>query len=68
MSKRARFDGDVPTRVVWPAGEIYPEDEIIVEPGKFLPADVPASVRDELLARPDWSEVNQTTTPAKDKE
>jgi hypothetical protein len=56
VSKRARYDGPyTAVDVHLPDGEI-----VTVERGHQLPAEVPATVRDELLARPDWSEVQQS--------
>lgn len=69
MSKRARFNGSAPVRVTWPPGEVYPEKEWVVEPGHWLPDDAPAALRDELLTRPDWGEVQQSSDkPAKSEE
>lgn len=60
-AKRARFNGSHEILVFDPQGSVYdpPIDRVI--PGGLLSADVPARIRDELLSRPDWSEVNQAS-------
>lgn len=60
MSKRARWNGSEPIRVFDPEASVYdpPIDEVV--PGGLLSADAPARIRDELLQRDDWSEVNQS--------
>ena len=70
MPKRARWDGTSPVRVTYPPGAVHPEKEWIVEPNHLLPDDAPATVRDELTSRPDWTEVDQAApkTTAKDKD
>jgi len=59
MSKRARYTGNGPTTVHWPAGEVYPTYTATIEPNHELPADAPAALRDELLKRDDFTEVNR---------
>jgi hypothetical protein len=62
MSKRARYTGNPPGReIAWPPGAVNPEKTWFVEPGKWLPEDVPAALRDELLQTPDFAEVEQDT-------
>jgi hypothetical protein len=67
MSKRARYTGNPPGRVIaWPPGAVDPEKTWFVEPGKWLPEDMPAALRDELLANnPDVVEVEQHTDTTK---
>jgi hypothetical protein len=67
MTKRARFDGAEAVKVTWPPGEVYPEQTYIVEPGHWLPDDAPAALRDEVLQRDDWTEVQQNTSRTPDK-
>lgn len=57
--KRARYDGPHTAVVIDPNGL-----NITVERGHLLPVEhngenVPAKLRDELLARDDWTEVDQ---------
>jgi hypothetical protein len=62
MSKRARYDGPYEEVAVYDseAGvESRPID--IVKRGGWLSADVPARIRDELTAGPDWTEIQQTS-------
>jgi hypothetical protein len=67
MSKRARYTGNPPGRVIaWPPGEVHPEKTWFVQPNHWLPEDVPAKLRDELLATPDFTEVEEST-PSKPK-
>lgn len=60
--KRARFDGpDRAVRIHYPPdAPIYDQQSVVVEQGHQLPDEVPASVRDELLKRDNWSEVDYT--------
>lgn len=67
MTKRARFDGPEPSVQVYPAGDVYAQPLATVERGHLLPEDVPAAVRDELLARDNWTEVDGPTSTSKDK-
>jgi hypothetical protein len=68
MSKRARYTGNPPGRdIYWPPGAVQPEKHWFVEPNHWLPEDVPAKLRDELLATDDFSEVEEST-PTKKKE
>lgn len=66
--KRARYDG--PSEAVEvqiphdTEGEFYGVESVTVPRGHLLPDDVPAKIRDELLQRPDWAEVDQKP-PAK---
>lgn len=77
MTKRARWDGPG-TIDVFPAEDTQLQNPIVkgLEPGQLLPLEnlagepVPASVRDEMLAKENWSEVNQadqSTKPADKK-
>jgi hypothetical protein len=53
---RARYDGPHEEVLV-----IHPETNKLldrVERGKWLSADVPASIRDELIARDNWTAVD----------
>lgn len=59
MPKRARYDGPDLEVAVYPPGDIYAEPIAIVQKGHMLPADAPAAIRDELLARDNWTEVEQ---------
>jgi hypothetical protein len=60
--KKARYDGAHEAVVVtWPPGAAYPEQTWLVQRGHQLPQDAPAPLRDELLAGPDWNEVEQPT-------
>lgn len=64
--KRARYTGSTPIRVTWPPGEAYDlEFDEIVEPNHQLSADAPAKLRDELLSRDDWAEVQAQDSTAK---
>ena len=66
MTKRARYDGPSPINVFAPE-DTYLVDPIAIDlqPGQLLPTEtvngnaVPASIRDDLLKRDDWSEVDQ---------
>lgn len=60
MSKRARWDGAEPVHVFDPQGSVYDAPIATVEPGHYLPEDVPARIRDELVARDTWTEVDYT--------
>lgn len=67
MSRRARYDGPYEEVVIFDseAGvESGPIDT--VKRGGWLSGDVPARIRDELLGRPDWTEVQQSTPTKKD--
>jgi hypothetical protein len=66
MSKRARYDG--------PHEEVFVFDSEAgvnsrpidtVKRGKWLSADVPARIRDELLATDYWTEVQEPTSSKK---
>lgn len=67
MTKRARWDGPGTINVFLPE-DTEMTDPVArgLEPGQLLPTEtmggesVPAAVRDELLARENWSEVNQS--------
>lgn len=70
MTKRARWDGPHTVEVRLTDGRVA-----TLEPSHLLPTEidgepVPASVRDDLLSREDWSEVDQssTSTATKKKE
>jgi hypothetical protein len=64
MTKRARYTGSEAVKVAWPPGHVYPEQEWTVEPNHWLPEDAPAALRDELLGRDNWTEVEQQAAPA----
>lgn len=79
MTIRARWDGEEAIDV-YPPGVTNPESAIVrgLEPGQLLPLEdvsgnnVPAAIRDQLLKRRNWSEVNQADqtvgkSAAKDK-
>jgi len=60
MSKRARYDGPYEEVAVFDSeAGINSRPVDIVKRGGLLSADVPARIRDELLAGPDWNEVQQ---------
>lgn len=61
MPKRVRYDG--PSTAV----DVHlPDGVVTVERGHLLPAEAPAAIRDELAARGDWSEVQQSTPKQED--
>ena len=75
MTKRARWDGPGKTNV-YLEGDINLQDPAVpkdqpLEPGQLLPLEtvngtpIPAAVRDELLSRENWSEVNQADQSSK---
>lgn len=65
MSKRARYDGPHEEVAVYDSeAGINARPVDIVKRGGLLSADVPARIRDELLGREDWSEVQQSSGPA----
>lgn len=66
-TKRARNAGNEPLKVTWPPGAVYPEYEEVVEAGHWLSDDAPAKLRDALLKRDDFTEVNQSETPKASK-
>jgi hypothetical protein len=69
MTKRARYDGPHEAVLIFDSEasvEAPPLAE--VQRGGLLPADVPARIRDELLGRDNWSEVNQAESTAKTKD
>jgi len=67
-TKRARYDGPHEEVAVFDSeAGIYAEPIAVVERGKFLPADVPARIRDELLASEWWSEVKQADQSPSDE-
>jgi len=68
MSKRARWDGPSAVIVAWPPGAVNPEQTWEVEPGHQLPEDAPAALRDELVSRDQWSEVQYTPSGAAKKD
>ncbi len=65
MTKRARYDGpyDEVRIAVLNQGDVYAEKFVTVKKGGLVPLEtddgeaVPASVRDDLLSREDFSEV-----------
>ena len=70
MAKRARWDGTEPQAVYWPPGDTsQTKPAYVVEPGKQLPGDAPAEMRDSLLKDDRWTEVEYTAPgKAKDEE
>lgn len=70
MTKRARYDGPYEEVRIAVAnqGDVYAEKFVTVKQGGLVPLEtddgeaVAASVRDDLLSRPDFSEVNQADT------
>jgi hypothetical protein len=66
MSKRVRYTGNPPGRLIaWPPGAVDPEKTWFVQTNHLLPEDVPAKLRDELAATPDFHEVEESTTKSK---
>ncbi len=58
--KRARFDGPHDEILVFdPQAGVYAGPIDSVKRGGLLSTDVPARIRDELLARDNWTEVKQ---------
>ncbi len=57
--KRARYDGPHQDGVLVfdPEADIHAGPIDNVKPGSLLSQDVPARIRDELLEREDWTEV-----------
>ena len=75
MSKRARYDGPGSVRVfLGEPGDVFDNNFVDVSNGEWLPTEdkegnaVRASLRDELLASADWSEVKQATPSKSDKD
>jgi hypothetical protein len=69
MTKRARFDGPDPEIQVYdPEGSVYDPPIATVKQGGHLPEDVPARIRQELVARENWTEVNYTPPGDKKKD
>ena len=67
MSKRAQYNGAFLDGVVVNiAAPGEPDNLVHVPQGGLLPEDAPASVRDELLAREDWSERKSPSSPKKE--
>lgn len=68
MSKRAKYTGPH----VEVGVEIGENNVVVVERDHLLPNEdargepIPASIRDELLERADWSEVDQSTAKKKE--
>ena len=75
MSKRARYDGPYEeVRIaVLNQGDVYAEKFVTVKKGGLVPLEtedgesVPASVRDDLLSRDDFSEVQQADSKSTGK-
>lgn len=58
MSRRAKYVGPhLEVAVYDPKGTVYDGPVATVERGHLLPADVAAYIRDDLLSREDWTEV-----------
>lgn len=58
MPRRARWDGPTTVRVMDPENAGSPP-LATVEPGHYLPDDVPAKVRDQLIHDSDlWTEID----------
>lgn len=69
MSRRARFDGphdDVFVFDPQAPADAAPIDHVVR--GGLLSTDVPARIRDELLARDNWSEVKQAESKTEEKD
>lgn len=68
MSKRARYDGPYEEVAVFDSeAGIYAPPIDTVRRGGLLSADVPARIRDELLASDSWSEVQHSTSKTSEK-
>jgi hypothetical protein len=67
MAKRARYDGPSPVVYVDYLDDDNGPQQIAVERGHLLPAEVPAKVRDSLLEQDTWSSVDQSPAPKKDE-
>lgn len=68
MTKRARYDGPYDEVAVFdPEHEdgVYAGPVAVVKKGAWLPEDVRAPIRDELIATGYWSEVKQADTAKK---
>lgn len=66
--KRARYDGPYDEVAVFdPEHEdgVYAGPVAVVKKGSWLPEDVRAPIRDELIASGYWSEVKQADTSSK---
>ena len=61
--KRARYDGPHQDGVLVfdPEAAVHAAPIDHVKPGALLSQDVPARIRDELLEREDWTEVQHAT-------
>jgi hypothetical protein len=69
MARRARYDGPSDEVNVYDGeGTAYDKPIATVKRGAFLPDDVPARVRDELLAADNWTEVDYTPPRGNKKE
>lgn len=67
MSKRAKYVGPHEEVAVFDSeASVYDPPIDVVKQGGLLSADAPARIRDELLHKdnPDWTEFNQSTSPA----
>ncbi len=68
MTKRARFDGPHDEILVFdPEAGVYAGPIDAVKRGGLLSVDVPARIRDELLARDNWTEVKQAEAKSEEK-
>jgi hypothetical protein len=69
MSKsRVRYVGPFEkVNIGWPPGQVPSEQTWTVEQNHLVPDDVPAKLRDELLQRDDFSEVEHAETTASKK-
>lgn len=72
-TKRARYDGPYEEVFVeLNSADVYDTRAVVVKRGGLLPLEdesgepIPASLRDELLDREDWSEVKQADHKAKE--
>jgi hypothetical protein len=64
VTRRARYTGPYEKVDIFDSNAeegVYAPKLATVERGHLLPADVPARIRDELLAGEDWSEVEQSS-------
>lgn len=69
MSKRARYDGPYEAVHVFDSEQdVYAPPVATVKQGSFLPEDVPARIRNELVAGDSWTEVNYTPPGDKKKD
>lgn len=69
MAKRARYLGPDPECAVYDGEKgVYDPPVAVVKQGEWLPEDVPARIRDDLLALDSWGEVNVSPDKPKSEE